>query len=177
MRKISLTFGLIAGAVMSAMLAITIPFQDQLQGSAGMAIGYASMIAASLLIYFGVRQYRDTVRDGQLPFWDGVKAGLAISAIAIVCYVVTWEIIYYNFFPDFGEKFAAQAVEQAKASGLTGEALAKKTEEMAKYAEMYKNPLINIALTMLEPLPVMLLGSGISAWVLRQRSGGGAAGG
>ncbi len=169
MRKISLTFGLIAGAVMSAMLAITIPFQDQLKGNAGMAVGYASMIAASLLIYFGVRQYRDTVRDGQLPFWDGVKVGLAISATAIVCYVITWEIIYYNFFPDFADRFAAEAVAQAKASGMTGAELAKKTAEMAKYAEMYKNPLVNIALTMLEPMPVMLLGSGISAWVLRER--------
>jgi hypothetical protein len=170
MRKISLTFGLIAGAVMSAMLVLTIPFQDQLKGNAGMAVGYASMTAAALLIYFGIRQYRDTVRDGQLPFWDGMKAGLTISAIAIVCYVVTWEIIYYTVFPDFADRFAAEAIARAKESGLTGEALAKKTAEMAKYAEMYKNPLVNIALTILEPLPVMLLGSGISAWVLRQRA-------
>jgi hypothetical protein len=170
MRKIVLTFGLIAGAVMSAMLAITVPFSEQLEGGAGMAIGYASMVAASLLIYVGVRQYRDTIKGGELAFWEAVKVGLTISAVAIACYVVTWEIIYYNFFPDFADRLASEAVARAQAQGLDSAAVAAKAAEMAKFAEMYKNPLVNIAFTILEPLPVTLVFTFVSAGLLRRRA-------
>ena len=37
---------------------------------------------------------------------------------------------------------------------------------MAEFSEMYKNPLVNIAFTLLEPLPVGLLFTGVSAFVL-----------
>lgn len=37
---------------------------------------------------------------------------------------------------------------------------------MAKFAEMYRNPLVNIAFTILEPLPVVLLFSFVSAGLL-----------
>jgi len=33
--------------------------------------------------------------------------GLLITAVATVCYVATWELIYYQLAPDFGEKYAA----------------------------------------------------------------------
>jgi hypothetical protein len=40
---------------------------------------------------------------------------------------------------------------------------------MKKFAEMYRKPLMNFAFTFLEPLPVALLSSLISAAVLRRR--------
>jgi hypothetical protein len=38
---------------------------------------------------------------------------------------------------------------------------------MAKFGELYKNPLISIAFTLIEPLPVGLLITFVSAAVLR----------
>lgn len=169
MRKIVWTFGLIAGGIMSVMLAITVPFQDQLGDSTGMIIGYTSMILASLMIYFGIRQYRDTVGNGVIDFWPAAKVGLLISAVAVVCYVLTWQIIYYGFFPDFAEKFAATAVERMRAKGASDAELAAEAKRMAEFAAMYKNPLVNIAFTALEPLPVVLLFSLVSAGILRRK--------
>lgn len=40
---------------------------------------------------------------------------------------------------------------------------------MEEFKEMYKNPLINVALTLLEPLPVGLLFTLVSAGVLRRK--------
>ena len=45
---------------------------------------------------------------------------------------------------------------------------------MADFKEMYKNPLINVALTLLEPLPVGLLMTLVAAGVLSRRKSGGA---
>ena len=50
MRKIVLTFGLIAGAVMSATFLIALPFQDQIGFDNGMLVGYTSMVAAFLMV-------------------------------------------------------------------------------------------------------------------------------
>ena len=79
MRKIVLTFGLIAGAVLSAMLLITLPFKDQIGFDQGAVIGYTSMVLAFLMVYFGVRSYRDSVDGGQLTFGRAFLVGLAIT--------------------------------------------------------------------------------------------------
>ncbi len=169
MRKIVWTFGLIAGAVMAVMFIITLPFQDQMKGSTGMIIGYTSMVMASLMIYFGVRQYRDTQTGGEIRFGQALKVALLISAVSVGVYVLTWEIIFYGFQPDFMEKYAAAAIEKLRASGATEAVLAAETEKMAKFAEMYKNPLVNIAFTSLEPMPVVLLFSFVSAGLLSRK--------
>lgn len=173
MRKIVLTFGLIAGAVLSAMLLITLLFKDQIGFDQGAVIGYTSMVLAFLMVYFGVRSYRDTVAGGRLTFGRAFLVGLAITAVASVCYVATWELIYYRLAPDFGEKYAAYAVEKAKSEGATEAQVAEKAKQMAEFNEMYKNPLVNVAITFLEPLPVGLVFTLVTAGVLGRKPRGG----
>ena len=168
MRKIVLTFGLIAGAVMSAMFLITLPFLDEIGFDNGMLVGYTSMVAAFLMVYFGVRQYRDQVADGAITFGRALGVGLAITLVASLCYVVMWQIVYYNFTPDFLDKYAAYTIEQAKAAGATEAELDASRQQMREFKEMYSHPLINAAITILEPLPVGVLISLISAGVLRR---------
>lgn len=170
MRKIVLTFGLIAGAVMSLMMVIALPFQDQLGGGAGMAVGYASMVLASLMIYFGIRQYRDNVRGGSIGFGEAFKVGMLISLIAIVCYVITWEVVFNNFLPDFGEKYMAQMLERAREAGASAAELEAQAAEQAKFREAYKNnALVRMGFTAMEPLPVVLMFSLASAGLLKKR--------
>ena len=168
MRKIVLTFGLIAGAVMSAMFLIAIPFQDQIGFDNGMLVGYTSMVAAFLAVYFGVRQYRDQVAGGTITFARALGVGLAITLVACVCYVLMWQIVYYNFMPDYLDEYAAYMLEKERAAGATAAQLEAQQQEMAQFKEMYANPLINAAFTILEPLPVGVLISLISAGVLRR---------
>lgn len=94
--------------------------------------------------------------------------GIAITLISCVCYVVTWEIIYYNFMPDFMDKYGAHMIEKAKASGANAEAV---QAQVKKYKEMYDNPLLNAAMTFIEPFPVGLVITLISAAVLRRKAG------
>ena len=61
MRRIVLTFGLIAGSIISIMMAATVPFMEDIGYDRGAFIGYTSMVVAFLLIYFGIRSYRDNV--------------------------------------------------------------------------------------------------------------------
>ena len=157
MRKIVLTFGLIAGAIMSAMMLITLPFQDRIGFDKGAIVGYTTMVLAFLMVYFGVRSYRENAAGGTVTFGRAFLVGLMITVVATTCYVATWEVIYYKLAPDFADKYAAYEVQQAKKSGATDARVAEITKQMAEFKQAYRNPLVNVAYTFVEPLPVGIL--------------------
>ncbi len=170
MKRIVWTFGLIAGAVLAVMMVVTVPFMDTLGSDRAEVIGYTTMVVAFLMIYFGIRSYRDNVLDGEIRFGRGFQVGILIALIASACYVVTWEVIYYTTAPDFVERYASTALEKVRASGATEAQLAAKEAEMARFAELYRNPLFNVGITFLEVFPVGLIVALISAAVLSRRS-------
>jgi hypothetical protein len=169
MKKIVLTFGLIAGAVLSAMLLITIPFQDQMGMNTGAIIGYTTMVLAFLLIYFGIRSYRNTVGGGTLSFGRAMAVGSLIALVASSCYVVTWEAIFLKYGDAYTAKYTAHEMAKVQQSGASPDVIAEKKAELEKFAVMYKNPLFNAGITFLEPLPVALLIALVSAGVLSRR--------
>lgn len=169
MRRIVLTFGLIAGGVMSGMMLITLPFHDEIGFDKGAIIGYTTMVLAFLMVFVGVKTYRDNVAGGSVTFGRALTVGLLITAVATVCYVATWEVIYYRLTPDFTDRYAAYAVEKAKKSGATEAEVAARAKEMESFKKLYKNPLVNIAMTMIEPLPVGLLFALVSAAALSRK--------
>jgi len=167
LKKIILTFGLISGALISLMMGLTVPFQDKL--GHGYLIGYTTIVLSMLLSYFGIRSYRDNVGNGQITFGKAFAVGISITIISCLCYVVTWEIIYFNFMPDFMDKYGAHVIEKMQASGATAAAIQQKSEEINKLKVMYKNPLFNAAMTFIEPFPVGLVITLISAAILRRK--------
>ena len=169
MKKTVLTFGLIAGGILSLMMLITMPFHDEIGYDRAEVIGYASMVGAFLLIYFGVRSYRDNVAGGALSFGQGFKVGGLILIVASACYVATWEAIYYTSDQTYVQKYQDHLIEKERAGGATEAQLEQKRAEMARFAEMYQNPVVNVAMTFLEPLPVGLLFVLVSAGLLRRQ--------
>src|SRR5690606_8305203 len=129
------------------------------------------MVLAFLLIYFGVRAYRDNVAGGTVRFGRAFKVGILIAAVASVCYVATWQVIYYNFAPNFAEEYREHSLQEAREEGRTPEEIARLDRDMARFAELYRNPLFNIAVTFIEPLPVALIMTLISAGILSRRRG------
>ena len=169
MKKTVWTFGLISGAILSAMMLLTMPFADAIGYDRGMVIGYTTMVLAGLLIFFGVRSYRENVAGGTVGFGRALAVGSLIALISSVCYVATWELIYFKLAPDYATKFQDSVVERAKASGDSPEEVQKKLDDAQKFAQLYKNPLVNIAVTIIEPLPVGLVIALVSAGVLSRK--------
>lgn len=169
MKKIVLTFGLISGAILSIMMLATVPFIDRIGFDRAEVIGYATIVAAFLLVFFGVRAYRDRVVQGPLTFGRALGVGLLITLVACVCYVVTWEVIYFTMAPDFTQKMGAHAIESARASGASEQEIEATRQRMQSLKPLYDNPLTNAALTFLEPAPIGVLVSLISAAVLRRK--------
>ena len=169
MKKTVLVWGLISGAVSSGMMLLFLPFADKIGFDRGEVLGYASILLAALLVYFGIRSYRENVGGGRLTFGRGFLVGLGITLVSTLCYVATWQLVYYKLAPDFGEKYTAHTIEKAKRGGASAEKLAEIEKQAAEFKKLYDNPLVNIAFTFLEPFPFGLVAAAISAGILRRR--------
>ena len=124
MKKTVLTFGLIAGAILSVMMLITMPFHDVIGFDRAEVVGYTTMVLAFLLIFFGVRSYRDNVAGGTVRFGRALGVGVLIGLDASACYVATWEVVYFTLEPDYVEKYQARAMATARTEGKSEAELA-----------------------------------------------------
>jgi hypothetical protein len=170
MRKTVLTFGIISGLILSAEMFATLPFLHKVGQGNALIIGYTTMVLAGLLVFFGIRTYRDNLSSGTLTFARAFAVGILITLIASFFYVATWEIIYHNFMPDFAEKYAVQMVERAKSSGATQQKIDQTAREAEQFVRNYHNPAYNIGMTFIEVFPVFLLITLLSAVILRRKS-------
>jgi hypothetical protein len=168
-KRIVVTFGLISGALLSAMMLVSTAFIDRIGFEKGEIVGYTTMVLAFIMVFFGIRSYRDTVLDGTIGFGRAFQVGILITLISCVCYVATWQVIYHKMAPDFAEKYTAHVLDKARASGATEQQLAVQKAQMAKFIELYKNPLVNVAITFVEPFPVGLVITIVCAGILRRK--------
>jgi Protein of unknown function (DUF4199) len=168
MKKTVLTFGVISGLVSSAMMLATLPLLDRIGFGRAEILGYTGIVLSFLLVFFGVRSYREA-SGGTLTFGRALTVGMLITLISCVFYVVTWEIIYFTLAPDFGEKYAAYTMERLKTSGANAQTIDAHMKQIEQFKRLNANPWTNAAIALVEPLPIGLLVTLVSAAVLRKK--------
>ena len=169
MRKTVITFGLISGAILGVMMLATMPFIDKIGFDKGEVIGYTTMVVAFLMVFFGIRSYRENVGGGKITFGKAFAVGILITVIACICYVVVWEILYFYLMPDFADKYVQHMIDKVRASGASQQVIDAQIEQMKSFKSMYDNPLINAAITFVEPFPIGLIITLISSAILRRK--------
>lgn len=168
MKKIVITYGLIASAVSAIMWTIIGSFMKEGTGfENAMLVGYTAMLLSFLFIYFGMASYRDNIGGGYISFPKALQVGFLISLIACIFYVISWAIIYNTMMPDFLDKLEAFEMNKLKESGASDEKMQKLAAEMADWSEKYKNPLWFSLMTFIEPLPVAITVTLVSALLVR----------
>jgi hypothetical protein len=174
-KKTVITFGLISGIISSLLMVGTMPFVHKIGNDKALILGYTSIVLSFLLVFFGVRSYRDNVADGHISFGKAFGVGILITLISCMFYVGTWEILYHTVYPNFMDEYSAAAIAKAQASGLSAQALQAEIDNIQKMKVMYANPLFNVLMTFIEPFPIGLLITLISAAVLRKKAQPGSA--
>jgi hypothetical protein len=71
---------------------------------------------------------------------------------------------------DFMDNYGADTIEKLKASGATPAAVQVQVQQLKKLKEQYENPLFNSLMTFIEPFPIGLAITLISAAFLRKKS-------
>jgi len=171
MKKIIFTCGLIGGFISISWFIFSVQvFKAGISMNESLLFGYASMVLAFSLIFVGVKNYRDNYNGGVISLGKAIKIGLLITAVASTVYVVVWLIDYYFFIPDYMEKYAAATLADLKTNHASQASIDKEMAEVAGYAKMYKNPLLNALLTYTEIVPVGIVISLVAALILKNKS-------
>ncbi|MEO7265247.1 MAG: DUF4199 domain-containing protein [Ferruginibacter sp.] len=174
MKKIIILHGLVAGIVMSVLMLFSVNSMSHREGNfdydKSLLIGYAAMLIGFSLVFVGIRNYRNKYNAGVINFGKAFKIGIMITLIASSIYVVAWLIDYFFFIPDFMEKYSAHEIDKLKSNGASLVEIEKQTQEMADFARIYKNPFFNAMITYVEILPVGLIVSVISAFILKRKA-------
>ena len=174
MRKVVLTVGLLAGAIIAALVWITAALaeRDLIKFERLEILGYASMIIALSMVFFGIKSYRDNQGNGNLTFWKGVQVGALISVIAGVMYFAgafSYGMVSPGFEDNFMRKFTELKVSQLQAQGASQADIDKGTAEVETMRVLFKNPLLFFLVCMMEILPVGIIVTLLSAALLRKR--------
>jgi Protein of unknown function (DUF4199) len=169
MKKTVVTFGLLSGGVSALLMLLTVPFMDRIGFDRGEIVGYTAILMSFLLVFFGVRSYRENVGGGAVGFGRAFTVGILITLVSCVFYVATWELVYFKLSPGFADKYSAYAIEKAKTSGASQQKLEETARQMAELKTLLDRPLVNAAMTFVEPFPVGLIVTLISAAVLKKK--------
>jgi hypothetical protein len=171
MKKDVLKYGLLSGLVLATLGAATVPFEHRLHisTSLAMAVGYTVMVLSFLIVFVGVKHYRDTELAGYITFGRAFATGALMMLITCACYVAVWEVLYATVEKNFAHDYAAGMVKHAQDSGLQGAALEAKIAAAHNFEVMYSNPLYRMSMTLLEPLPVGIVMALVSAGILRRK--------
>lgn len=166
MKKTVLTYGLISGAIGAALLLAHVPFMEG--GTKDLIVGYTGIVLSALLIFFGVRSYRENVGHGKISFARGFSVGILIAIISAACYVAAWEAVYFSN-PGIADHVFDQPIKDLKAKGASQAEIDAATVQVESFKKLYANPFANAAFTLVEPLPVGVLMTLISAAILRRK--------
>jgi len=176
MKRTVLIFGVLSGVVSSAMMFLSLPLMRSgaMNFDNGEIIGYTSIFLSFLLVFFGIRSYREN-NGGTISFGRAFAVGILITLISCVFYVASWQVIYFKMMPDFADKYAAHAVAKLRQKGASDADIQAKKKQMDQLKALYDNPLTNAAVTMIEPFPMGLIVTLISAGILRRKRAAGTA--
>jgi len=174
MRKVILTFGLISGAIIVVLGFVNTSLwrSGAIDFDNGEVIGYGSMIIALSMVFFGIKSFRDRQQNGMIKFGKAFAVGILITLVASVVYVAGWEVYYQSddeLRATFMDQYSEHYLNKLKAGGATEEQIESARQETIRMKELYDIPVLRLAMTLIEILPVGILITLISAAVLRKK--------
>ncbi len=172
MKKLVLTYGIIAGTIVAAMIFVSIPLwkNNTLNFDNGEIVGYTTMVVALSMIFVAIKSFRDKHNNGVITFWKGVQIGVLVSLIATFMYCLAWDVSYRQMGGEFMVKMQDHYLSEMKADGATEAQLEQEKEKWATNAAYYDNFFIRFAITTIEIFPLGVLISVISAALLRKKN-------
>lgn len=167
MSRTILSFGALAGLLVAVPMFLMIANSEPGSAATSHFAGYLIMVLALSLVFFGVKRLRDRESGGVIRFMPALLAGLGISAVAGVVYVIGWEITLAATDFAFIDSYSAAAIESARAGGASAADIEALIVQMAEFRSQYENPFFRVPITFIEIFPVGVLVSLISAALLR----------
>ena len=102
-------------------------------------VGYATIIASLMFVYFGIKHYRDKVNNGKVSLGKAIAIGMLITlfsavGVALFDYIYTTQIN-----PDFVSEYLEYSIKKMETT-LSPEELKVKSAELIQQMEDYGKP-------------------------------------
>lgn len=171
MNRIVILYGLLAGLIVSAVLAFgtTSMMHKGTDDSIMFAVGMGASLLAFSLIIPAVRRYRASLPGQKIRFGKAFKVGFWVAFIGSACYALTWSIIYKFYYPNFLDDMYNRQVEKMRQAGKSAAEILNKKQEVADMKVWYDTWPGLIGMTMMEILPLGVLVALICAWVFSRK--------
>lgn len=146
--RYALVYGALSGTIIIAVILSGMLLAPDSPIFSSVWFGYLVMFVAMTFIFVGVKRYRDIEKGGVIRFLPALLMGLAIGVVAVIAYVLIWEIYLAATHYAFIDRYFSGP-------------------EMAAWRDWYSNPLNRAWMTALELAPVGLVMALFSAALLR----------
>jgi hypothetical protein len=165
--RYALTYGGLSGLIVVTTIATGLSFADRDGILTSEWLGYLVMLVALVLIFVGMKRYRDVERGGVIRFLPALSIGLAMAAVAAVVYVAVWEAYLAATDYVFFDQYVSALLEQKRAAGASAAEIAKEAASFDQMRGWYNNPFLRIPITFLEIFPVGFVVALVSAALVR----------
>ena len=169
MKKVVLRFGLLSAITVVFLFFLSwVLFGSQDNYTVKEIFGYSSMVIAMVFVFFGIKQYRDSVNQGALPFGKGLQVGILIVLMASTAFGL-FSVLYVNLLnPEFFDKFYNFQITQLQQS-LPPAEFESRRKEMEASKAMMQNPIFNFLLMFATVLIVGVIATVISSLILMRK--------
>src|SRR5690606_29526466 len=114
--------------------------------------------------------YKKNESGGKISFGRAFTIGILITLIGCVCYGIVWAtLVHPLLLPDFVEKYTAYQVAEMQQAGKSAAEITAATNEMLNYKKLTETPLADALITSTEPLPVGILVTLVSSFILSRK--------
>jgi len=169
MKKTVLKFGLISGGSITAMYVLLCLARNSGNLDISEILMYAGVVLLFIMVFLGVKSYRDSERSGFITFGKAFKVGILISLVSSLCCAILWMILFKPIFKDFMKQHSAALMEKLRSSGASVEEIAAKNGEMLKHAELYENPFLRAGIIFIQGFPVEAFMTVIASFILKKK--------
>lgn len=167
MTRYALVYGGLSGAVMIGLILASILILPHEGFLASGYFGYLLMLVAAVLIFVGVKRYRDVERGGIIRFLPAWGIAALIALVACLLYALLFEVYLAATGYTFFDEYAASHLASLRASGASAARIAEDTAMMEWGREVYAHWYSRILFTLTEPLPIAVFVPLLSAILLR----------
>lgn len=173
MNKVVFVFGLIAGITVSIFnfIIMALSTSGKINIDHGDIFGFAGIVIALSIIFFGIKSYRDKYQNGVIKFGNAFLVGLLIALIASVTWAAVSEV-YYQIDPEtteaFMNKYCEYQVNKLQEKGAPQVEIDAIIKESAEMKEMHKNPIARFVMSLAILMPGIIIAL-ISAAILKKK--------
>jgi hypothetical protein len=163
-------YGVLAGAFIALAMQISLQFyKDGTSYQYAELLGYLTILLGFVLVYIGIKKIRDQRYDGEINFKQAFMVGLKIALVASILYAVLWVVYITIEGNDFMDLYFQRAIEEINAGSESAEEKLRSLEKLARQKKVMMTTWAQAGMAFLEPFPVGVGVSAISAAILRKK--------